>query len=48
MDFQCSRVFKMTNVVDPDQTAPEKQSDLGLHLLDQLVFILRFLRYTTF
>ena len=23
----------MTNCVDPDQTAPEEQSDLGLHCL---------------
>ena len=32
----------MTNSVDPDQTAPKEQSDLGLHcLLDLSVLVLR-------
>ena len=38
MDFQYSRVCKMTNSVDPDQTAI---SDLGLHNFKTIFSVLR-------
>ena len=40
----------MANSVDPDQTAPQEQSDLGLHCLPQACLSenLGSLRYITF
>ena len=34
----------ITNIVDPDQTAPKEQPDLGLHCSDLSVLILRIFR----
>ena len=33
MQLSCKLLSGMANSVDPDQTAPKEQSDLGLHCL---------------
>ena len=37
----------MANIVVPDQTAPQEQSDLGLHCFAQ-TFLLKYLPKSTF